>query len=366
MVALVYHNPALPGASGRSGRRFPSFAPMADAVACIDLLLAPSGEGRLFGQPAALLSTIGHDNLGRCTADDLEIIAASLALMHCTFGSPDSIEGMKRLRKALVPRPEALATIAAWLAYTPYIGPLKDKKGRDTRAAEEHREWSFELEYGPIDFKRPEASDAPRLSPEQSSEPYFKAILGPVAMILMAAPDKELRPLVRQHFVGSKHFEPAMLRLVALAGRWNAEAYKPEEQLGNQIALTARDAIGALCAHHKPCVDLIDRAKHPFLKSIEARGMLEAIPRAANAPRATCLPPKGARHVDDPMTLRDYAKFAAFTAVLLGAIYLIGLGVVRYVWPAVWWCVRLPWWLARGAYDAVGAAVVDVARRVMN
>lgn len=328
---------------------------MASAVGqCVDLLLAPSGEGRLSGEPAALLSAIGHENLGLCTADDMEIIAASLALMHGLDSEP-SIEGRGAFREALVPRPEALATIAAWLAYTPYIGPLIDRKGRDTSAAQEYRNYSCELE-SPVDFRRPEASDAQRLSPEQSSEPYFKAMRGPVEMLLMAAPDKELRPLVRQHFVGSKHFEPAMLRLVALAGRWNGCAFKPEEQLGNQIAFAARDAIGALCSHHKPCVDLIDRATHPFLRSIEARGMLEAIPTAA-IPRAAGLPPKGARHVDDPLTLCDYAKFAAFAAALLGAAYLVGLGAVRYVWPAVWWCVRLPWRLARGAYEAVAAGI---------
>ena len=83
----------------------------AEAASWIKLMLAASGEAMLMG--AAAMNNIEEINLMSCDADTLEIIGACC--------------GLAQLERAVVcsavrQRPEALSTIAAFLAYTLHIG----------------------------------------------------------------------------------------------------------------------------------------------------------------------------------------------------------------------------------------------------
>ena len=299
----------------------------------------------LDGEPSAILDNLGQDHLRWCSGDAKEIIAASFGLMELMGEGED---GLNAVRVEIARRPGILAVIAAWLAYTPFIGNA-DKLPS-----------GFDVDK--FSFKDPEKSAAlDRITPEQRSIAYGKAVLGAVAVLLCAVGGgRSMRPHVRQHFVGSRHFRNCVLRLVALVGAYQRldttatsggeanDAGVDERRVGNHLALVSRDALCALCKEHRPCLDLVDKPLlHPFNPDATARSLVAAIPLSGSPLQ---MPKEGARHPDDPFTMRDYAQTAAtLMAVLLALRYLI--------WPAVYFvCMHvfsLPGLVLQWAMQAV-------------
>lgn len=294
------------------------------AAAYVDLLLAPTGAAAMYGEPSAILAALDRDsNLKFCGSDATEVIAASAGLMQLMGEGED---GLAAVRAALCQRPEALSVIAAFLAYTPFIGGEESTPPAE-RAA---------FDVANLSFKDPEACQSPpKLTPEQTSVASGKATLGVTAVLLCAVGGgRSMRSLVRRHFVGSRHFRACMLRLVALVGRYNpvgmatANADEADKaRVSHQLAMVARDALCALCMHHRPCLDLIDEpAMHPFMKNgVTARSLIAAI-RMQGSPLQ--MPREGARHPDDPFLARDYIQIGALIGGLL-------LGIRFVVWPVL-------------------------------
>lgn len=324
----------------------PSLGHSLKAAAYVDLLLAPTGSAKIHGEPLAILQEVlGRDNLKCCSSDASEIIAASGGLMQL-MGEGE--QALASVRAALSQRPEALAVVTAFLAYTPFIG------GEDVQPSE----WStFEL--GSFSYKDPERGEPPsKLTPEQSSVASSRASLGATAVLLCAVGGgKSMRAHVRRHFVGSRHFRNCMHRLVALIGRFNPEglatagdAVKADQaRVSHQLAMIARDALCALCKEHRPCLDFVDEpALHPFMKNdVTARSLVAAI--RVSSPLQ--LPKEGARHPDDPFLFRDYLQLLSVVGVLL-------LGVRYIVWPMLWFiCMHIFSLPGRFLRWTMGAAV---------
>lgn len=297
----------------------PSLPARVKAAAYVDLLLAPPGAAYIAGEPSAILKdNFANSDLTRMSSVDKEIIAATWGL-NALMNS--GAEGPAIVGEAMAKRPAVLSTLAAWLAYTPHLDDGQEPA-------------HFESATG-LDFRDPEATDALPLTPEQRSVQYHKAIFGSVSLLLCAGDGKgDSVQLVREHLVGSRHFRNAMLRLVALVGRWSpvpvfrgSEKAQDEGKAAMQLALTARNAICAIASAHRAGLDFIDEAHHPFL-NCSARSLVEAI--RINSPQQ--LPAKGARHPDDPLTASDYLQL-----LKIGASLGVGLLLVYSLWQYVAW-----------------------------
>ena len=287
------------------------------AAAYIDLLLAPPDEAHIYGEPSAILQEyFAKSEIAEFRRVDKEIIAATLGLMQIMSSGTD---GLAVVGDAIANRPEVLSTVAAWLAYTPHLDDGQEPANFNSASG--------------LDMRNPEATNVLPLTPEQTSVQYNKAVIGSVSLLLCAGNGKgALRKCVRKHLVGSKHFRNAMLRLVALIGRWDPTAgltgsaqKQDEAKSAMQSALIARDAVCAIAQAHRAGLDFVDEATHPFLRA-SARSLVEAI--RVQSPLQ--LPAEGARHPDDPFTARDYLQTSATLVVVL----LLG----RYAaWPLLKW-----------------------------
>ena len=287
------------------------------AAAYVDLLLAPPDAAKIYGEPCAILNEyFSKDDLTEFSRVEKEIISSTLGLRRLMSSGS---EGHAAVGNAIAHRPAVLPTLAAWLAYTPCFDDGLDPAKFKTMS---------------LDFRDPEAAGALPLTPEQKSVKYSKAIIGSVSLLLCAGKSSKgaLRECVRKHLVTSCHFRNAMLRLVALVGRWTpvphfggSERKKDEAQAAMRLALMAREAICAIALQHRAGLDFVDQASHPFL-NCSARSLVEAI--HVNSPLQ--LQEKGARHTDDPVTARECLE----TGVTLGVILLAG----RYAaWPLLRW-----------------------------
>jgi len=310
----------------------PTAAAPVKAAAYVDLLLAHGDNPFPSGEPPALLEEhFGSEACSRL-GSGTTIAVASLGL---TGIAASGKEGLEAVHTAVAARPELLSILAGWIAYTPWLGEGEAPAGFEPRG---------------IDFKRPELTDALVLTPEQKSVQYSKAVVGATSLLLcVARPGQEaMRTLVREHFVGSRHFRNAMLRLVAHVGRWNpvpqlgSGRKQDESKLAMHLALVARDVLVALAIQHRTCLDLLDEATHPF-SSASARSLVEAMPHADRAGRSAPghgpsplgVPKIGARHADDPFTLRDYFQTGA-------ALAAVGAVLWFAVWPALIAVLSLP------------------------
>ena len=220
------------------------------AMAYVRLMLAPSGEAVLMGEPYGHVHAIGQDNLMSCCADDFEVLAACSGLAQLD---------PKAVCLAIRERPEALSTIGAWLAYTPCIGAKETPVGFDVD----------------INFKSPEDSDTLQMTPDQTCVPYLKAVLGAVALLQAVARDAMMKAVVLEHLCGSRHFTSCLHRLVKLIGRYRMAAMSAPELAENQLALLARDALLALRASQRRVDACLDQ---PTRKLIN--GTPPTIPRA--------------------------------------------------------------------------------------
>jgi hypothetical protein len=295
----------------------------------VDLLLAPSGEAQIYGEPSALLNEVGGDHFQTLGDDEREVIAATLGLTQLASKGSNSLHAV---RSAISKRPKALSTAAAWLAYTPPIGT----RSSDVAGATNGRAFAF---------KSPEASDSPRtLTDEQDGVPYLKAVAGAVSLILSAAGDAKSRKLVQSHLCQSPHFENCMFRLVALVGLYREVALKPDDLARNQVAMLARDTICALCERQSACAAFIDEAHHPFRKSVAARQLVEAIRVDSNLQ----LHQEGKRPaLDVELTAWDWAM-----AVAIGVIFLVGIRYANQnvLWPGIQLVLSGPTRLVRNVF----------------
>jgi len=116
------------------------------------------------------------------------------------------------------------------------------------------------------------------MTPEQLGEPYSAVITPALAVLRVvatssAAGDPKALALTGE-LCKSRHARKALLRLVAVLGRWRPVLH--EDELAP--ALLAREALVALCLAHTQCAAFVDHACHPFLgDSVRARQLIEAV-----------------------------------------------------------------------------------------
>lgn len=238
-----------------AGAISPGMAPREKAEAYIDLMLAPSGQAVLVGEPATFTARLGHENLMHCNADELEIIAAFFGLQQITAVN------FKVVLCAITKRPAVLPTLCAWLAYTPYVGS-EAASGFSSRQE--------------IDFKEPESFDGSlSMTPEQRGSRYY-AMMHSCLELLDLVVSEGGSWLIRD-FCNSRHARKAMLRLVALCGHSDRTHKAKPTASEMAIVFSARDILCALCTKAEPCATLLDCSKHPFLESVAARAAVEAI-----------------------------------------------------------------------------------------
>ena len=194
------------------------------------------------GEAAEVTATIGYEALEHCTGDDLEVLTAFCRLANAVEDG-DSSPGGVAVIAALKARPEALASLCSFMAFTPWISFQRAliPKGFD----------SYD-----VGFKGANStSKLLPLTPAQSSEAHSLVMASCVRLFLLCA-TSELAPVL----CSVDHFEHSVLRLVELVGRH----CPPMREADISLATFATEALGAIGAADSRACAFINGATHPF------------------------------------------------------------------------------------------------------
>ena len=224
------------------------------------------------GEAAKVTATIGYEALEHCTGDDLEVLTAFCGL------DGDSSPGGAAVIAALKARPEALASLCSFMAFTPCLA-AGSAKGFD----------SYD-----VDFKGANStSKLLPLTPAQSSEAHFLVMASCVRLFLLCA-TSELAPVL----CSVDHFEHSVLRLVELVGR-HRPPMREADMRDISLATFATKALCAIGSADSRACAFINGATHPFGGS-KATDLMFAVNGASSQFRSQpedCLP----LHVTIPM-----------------------------------------------------------------
>ena len=265
------------------GEIYSTMRPRTKAHAYTDLLLAPTGEAVLIGEPEEWIDRVGHENLASCSSDAREIIAALGGLEVLTDEDAQSVVAALGYRAD-----EAMPLLCAFLAFTPYIGTVEPGQGFEAAAK--------------VDFKSPGSSERAFASTaEQDGDAYFTvvtSVLAVLRIICCTAPSGS--PLTKV-ILSSPHAAQCLRRCVGLAGRYMPRVREPELT----AALLAREILCALCTASDSALAFVEAADH---EGRSAREVIEAV----NVGSHWRLPPaSGAATAGTPNT----PVAAAFSAV---------------------------------------------------
>lgn len=231
------------------------------AHAYIDLLLAPSGEAVLLGEPAAICNQlpVKATDLDNCTGDDLEVLTAICGMAMKVAAAPGMPAGRDALVDAFKSRPEAFATLFCFMAYTPLLSSNGNMMGPDSVDCKNAREL--------------DDADLPKtLSSAQDADTYLRVITCCVKLFLTLATSSAAKELCK-----SRHFDDAALRLVELAGRQRPPIN--EKALAEfQLAVLARDTLCAITSFGtEEACSFVNEAHHPFLPSVSAASLIASV-----------------------------------------------------------------------------------------
>jgi len=177
----------------------------------VDLLLAPSGEACLVGEPALFMQQVGQTNLMLCTTDELECIAAFAGLhsLATTAGAARDV-GV-----AMALRPASLSSLCLWIGCAPRLGP-EDDPGDAWRAERPERQ-GHAIQ---ADFKRPFRSpaDAPLPLPQQAPA-YAQVMTASLELLRAVCLQDEIGPCAIHAARSGRHTGALLHRLTELASR---------------------------------------------------------------------------------------------------------------------------------------------------
>ena len=256
------------------------------AQAYVDLLLAPTGEAALAGEPAAIINNLQSTekaSLDHCTADDLEILAAICGLMLNVAAQPS---GRDSVLNAFEGRSDAFSTLCCFVAFPPSLSAGNDKK---------------RIESIRVDFKNAQnlaAEQLPQsLTPAQDSEAYLKVMSCCVRIFMLLATSE-----IASELCESRHFDKGTLRLVELVGRYRPPISEDRKCLAEcQLAVVSRDALCAITSFGTDAAcAFVHEAHHPFLPSVSAESLISSV----RTPSSIAFSPKPLRDLERINALR--------------------------------------------------------------
>lgn len=214
--------------------------PIPKAHAYVDLMLAPSGEAMLMGEPAMMTAALGSRGfdgaLMGCTTDELEMVAAVMAFTRIGQGA---------VRDAMLRRaPESLGALCAFIAYTPDLSDTPQHIKEERGMPNANDGWSFEgsiknamsrhpdnnrVRLCEFTSRNPSGKGAPfnckevylSMSPPQRDQCYCTVMAACLqALLTVCDPDDPGATHAMRQLQACPAFVPCVQRLMELVARW--------------------------------------------------------------------------------------------------------------------------------------------------